>query len=53
VTTASPTELRTIRRESVSMVFQHFALLHLTVLDNAAYALDPGRRQGRAPRSCA
>ena len=41
VTTASPAELRTIRRESVSMVFQHFALLpHLTVLDNAAYALE-------------
>ncbi|MBN9215162.1 MAG: glycine betaine ABC transporter ATP-binding protein [Microbacterium sp. SCN 70-200] len=41
VTTANPTELRTIRRESVSMVFQHFALLpHLTVLDNAAYALE-------------
>ncbi len=41
VTTASPTQLRTIRRESISMVFQHFALLpHLTVLDNAAYALE-------------
>ena len=41
VTTASPAELRDIRRSSVSMVFQHFALLpHLTVLDNAAYALE-------------
>ncbi len=41
VTTASPAELRDIRRTSVSMVFQHFALLpHLTVLDNAAYALE-------------
>ena len=41
VAAASPAELRTIRRESVSMVFQHFALLpHLTVLDNAAYALE-------------
>lgn len=41
VTDASPAELRGIRRESVSMVFQHFALLpHLTVLDNAAYALE-------------
>ena len=41
VTTATAGELRRIRRESVSMVFQHFALLpHLTVLDNAAYALE-------------
>jgi glycine betaine/proline transport system ATP-binding protein len=41
VTAASPAELRDIRRSSVSMVFQHFALLpHLTVLDNAAYALE-------------
>jgi len=41
VTTASPRELRDIRRESVSMVFQHFALLpHRSVIDNAAYALE-------------
>ncbi|RLP75372.1 glycine betaine/L-proline ABC transporter ATP-binding protein [Mycetocola tolaasinivorans] len=34
-------KLRDIRRKSVSMVFQHFALLpHRTVLDNAAYALE-------------
>ncbi|MFZ4843192.1 quaternary amine ABC transporter ATP-binding protein, partial [Mycetocola saprophilus] len=34
-------KLREIRRESISMVFQHFALLpHRTVLDNAAYALE-------------
>lgn len=34
-------ELRAVRRKSVSMVFQHFALLpHRTVLDNAAYALE-------------
>ncbi len=40
VTGASPKELREIRRSSVSMVFQHFALLpHRTVLDNAAYGL--------------
>ncbi|GAA2980284.1 glycine betaine/proline transport system ATP-binding protein [Microbacterium terrae] len=38
---ASPKELRDIRRSSISMVFQHFALLpHRTVLDNAAYALE-------------
>ena len=41
VTTAGPRELRQIRRESVSMVFQHFALLpHRSVIDNAAYALE-------------
>ncbi len=33
-------DLRTLRNERVSMVFQHFALLpHRTVRDNAAYAL--------------
>ncbi|WP_438354716.1 quaternary amine ABC transporter ATP-binding protein [Microbacterium sp. CJ88] len=41
VTKAPAKELRGIRQRSVSMVFQHFALLpHLTVLDNAAYALE-------------
>ena len=41
VTKASAAELRRIRRSSISMVFQHFALLpHRTVLDNAAYALE-------------
>ncbi|GAA3752290.1 glycine betaine/L-proline ABC transporter ATP-binding protein [Microbacterium kribbense] len=41
VTTANPAELRRIRRTSMSMVFQHFALLpHRTVLDNAAYGLE-------------
>jgi len=50
VTTASAAQLRSIRRESVSMVFQHFALLpHLSVLDNAAYALEI-RGVGKAER---
>ncbi|MHA3722417.1 quaternary amine ABC transporter ATP-binding protein [Leucobacter sp. HY1910] len=34
-------ELRAVRRDRLSMVFQHFALLpHRTVLDNAAYGLE-------------
>ncbi|GAA5034516.1 glycine betaine/L-proline ABC transporter ATP-binding protein [Microbacterium fluvii] len=41
IRSASAAQLREIRRESISMVFQHFALLpHRTVLDNAAYALE-------------
>jgi glycine betaine/proline transport system ATP-binding protein len=52
VTRASAKALRGIRQRSISMVFQHFALLpHLTVLDNAAYALEiqgVGREERRA-----
>jgi glycine betaine/proline transport system ATP-binding protein len=41
VTAASPSKLRRIRRERVSMVFQHFALFpHRTVAENAAYGLE-------------
>lgn len=37
----STTELRQARRDHISMVFQHFALLpHRTVRENAAYALN-------------
>jgi glycine betaine/proline transport system ATP-binding protein len=41
IATLSPAKLRRVRREHMSMVFQHFALLpHHTVLQNAGYALD-------------
>jgi glycine betaine/proline transport system ATP-binding protein len=41
LTGVSPARLRQIRRERVSMVFQHFALLpHRTVADNVAYPLE-------------
>ncbi|NQX37172.1 glycine betaine/L-proline ABC transporter ATP-binding protein [Herbiconiux sp. VKM Ac-2851] len=41
VGTASTSELRELRRNHVSMVFQHFALLpHRTVAENVAYGLE-------------
>ncbi len=41
ITSASETELRDLRRNHVSMVFQHFGLLpHRQVLDNVAYGLE-------------
>src|SRR5699024_10298244 len=41
ITNVSPKKLREIRRERVSMVFQHFALFpHRTVRENAAYGLE-------------
>lgn len=41
ITGVPAARLRAVRQSSVSMVFQHFALLpHRTVLDNAAYALE-------------
>src|SRR5690606_28225463 len=41
ITDLDPAELRAVRREKVSMVFQHFALFpHRTVGRNAAYALE-------------
>ncbi|MFC4003721.1 glycine betaine/L-proline ABC transporter ATP-binding protein [Prauserella oleivorans] len=40
ITAMSPKELRDMRRRTMSMVFQHFALFpHRTVLQNAAYGL--------------
>ena len=41
VTAASASELRELRRHSVSMIFQHFGLLaHRRVIDNVAFGLE-------------
>jgi len=41
IVTVSPKRLREIRRDTISMVFQHFALLpHRTVAANVAYSLE-------------
>jgi glycine betaine/proline transport system ATP-binding protein len=41
VTAASASELRTLRRHSVSMIFQHFGLLaHRRVVENVAFGLE-------------
>ncbi|ALJ18522.1 quaternary amine ABC transporter ATP-binding protein [Microbacterium sp. No. 7] len=41
ITGIPPARLRQVRRDRISMVFQHFALLpHRTVVDNVAYPLE-------------
>lgn len=50
ITDVAPARLRTIRRERIAMVFQHFALLpHRTVAANVAYPLEL-RGVGKAER---
>src|SRR6476620_8185810 len=52
VSNASESQLRDLRRNHVSMVFQHFGLLpHRQVIDNVAYGLEVrgmGRKERRA-----
>ncbi|NAW85870.1 glycine betaine/L-proline ABC transporter ATP-binding protein ProV [Photobacterium halotolerans] len=41
IASISEDELRTVRRNNISMVFQSFALMpHMTVIDNTAFGLD-------------
>jgi len=55
ITSASASELRDVRRNQVSMVFQHFGLLpHRQVIDNVAYGLEVrgvGKKERRAKAS--
>jgi glycine betaine/proline transport system ATP-binding protein len=52
ITRLSPKQLRAVRRDRISMVFQHFALFpHRTVGENAAYGLEVqglGKEERRA-----
>ena len=55
VTALNKKQLRELRRRRIGMVFQQFALYpHLTVLDNAAYALKIAGvpREARRARAC-
>jgi glycine betaine/proline transport system ATP-binding protein len=50
ITSASPAQLRDLRRRHLAMVFQHFGLLpHRKVIDNIAYGLEV-RGEGKAER---
>jgi glycine betaine/proline transport system ATP-binding protein len=51
VSNASQAQLRDLRRNQVSMVFQHFGLLpHRQVIDNVAYGLEIRGLKGKARR---
>lgn len=50
ITSLNPSQVRNLRKEKMSMVFQHFGLLpHRTVLENAAYPLEI-RKVGKKER---
>ncbi|WP_347876264.1 betaine/proline/choline family ABC transporter ATP-binding protein [Vibrio sinaloensis] len=54
VATISAEELRTIRRNNISMVFQNFALMpHMTVIENAAFGLELAGMDLETRQTCA
>lgn len=54
IATISAEELRTVRRNNISMVFQNFALMpHMTVIENAAFGLELAGMDLETRQTCA